>query len=139
LEGQPQLSEGERNSPRAYLYLLADPWLSGNIASQIKFADFVEIMKGNNQSSVLNAPLTNVFTTNDGFMARQTEGNNPCMELLSFRWWHNGNARITIPFNSYNQSNFEPKLREYKWAKAFWNELQNKGVLKQKLLIFPSG
>jgi len=33
----------------------------------------------------------------DGFIARQTQGNDPLNEGLTFRLWNNGNARIAVP------------------------------------------
>jgi hypothetical protein len=97
----PQLSEAEKTGPaRAYVYFLHSPDFSGDLLS-LAFSDFAQVMSSGWSGGGFSAPFDNVFATTDGYLARQTEGNDPLLAGLSFRWWYDGRAVAHIPINVY--------------------------------------
>lgn len=101
LTNLPQLSEAEKTGPaRAYVYFLHSPDFSGDLLS-LAFCDFAEVMSAGGSGQAFSAPFDNVFTTTDGYLARQTKGNDPLLAGLSFRWWYDGRAVAHIPISVY--------------------------------------
>ncbi|HEX5413162.1 MAG TPA: hypothetical protein VFZ27_15020, partial [Terriglobia bacterium] len=104
LSERPQLSQAERTGPlHAYVYFLADPLHVGHHFS-LAYDEFTGLMRASaadSQSSIV-FPLPNTYPTSDGFIARQVEGNDPMLETLTFRWWSDGNVRVSIPINTYD-------------------------------------
>jgi hypothetical protein len=85
-----------------YVYLLADLTLSLP-EYDLDFAGFKEAMR-TDKADAPSIPLDNIYPTQDGFIARQVCVNDPLNELVSLRWWRNGNVRLTIPVNYINVS-----------------------------------
>jgi hypothetical protein len=117
LTGLPQLSEAEKTGPaRAYVYFLHSPDFSGDLLS-LAFRDFAEVMSSGWSGGGFSAPFENVFTTTDGFLARQVRDNDPLLAGLSFRWWSDGRAVVHIPINVYDFSHvglqLDPMQKEF--------------------------
>lgn len=111
LTGLPKLSEEEAKAGRAwgYVYFLSSPDFTCNHFN-LSFHDFYEIMARKSDKDYPSIPLENVFATTDGFLARQTMGNDPLLHLLDFRWWIDGRARATLPVNVYDFDSVGPDL-----------------------------
>jgi hypothetical protein len=99
----PQLSEAEKTGPaRAYVYFLPSLDFSGDRLN-LTFREFAEVMSsGGPGKEGISVPFDNIFTTTDGFLARQTKDNDPLLAGLSFRWWSDGRAVVHIPINVYD-------------------------------------
>jgi hypothetical protein len=95
----PSISPGAYS----YVYLIHDLSLSDS-ASGLSFAQFREAVS-KERGTTIGMRLDNVFPTKDGYFARHYMGNNdPRHELISLRWWHDGNARLTIPVQQLRYS-----------------------------------
>jgi hypothetical protein len=94
-----------RSGPTAHLYLFSDPLLT----------DRVHLLT---RQQIINAlaepadgfglPLNNIFPTTDGFIARQIIPRSPSVDALAFRWYAGGNARVSIPLNTFVVSPPQP-------------------------------
>jgi len=127
LTSVPTLSKAEGANAHAYVYLVADPSFRQGIWN-IHYDDIVETMCSDDRSSATSVSFDSIFPTTDGVIARQTKGNNPLFENLTFRYWSNGDARITIPMNVTTQQDrqirFHPlrlRLAELLEEKGFRN------------------
>ena len=118
LTGLPKLSEQEAQAGRAwgYVYFLNSADFIGNHFN-LSFHDFHEIMRRDSEEDYPRIPLENVFATTDGFLGRQTKGNDPLLQSLDFRWWIDGRARATLPVNVYDfdsaGANLDPRQRGF--------------------------
>lgn len=113
----PSLSEKQKDNTWIHIYLITDLFLDEFYS--LKFSDFVKIMKPEVKLKHGSIRMDNFFSTKDGFMCRQVLENNPFYFLLSFRWWHNGNARISIPVNIYDINSNSSHTISYNFFKEF--------------------
>lgn len=126
----PVLSEGEKHS-FLYFYFLTNPSFS-QVYHPLKFETFKTFMT-TSKTDTISASLETTYTTSGGFIGRQVTGNDPFYETLSFRWWHNGNARVIIPINvpvDYNT------LNKYEKFSDFYNTCKSLGANSPKIADF---
>ena len=134
LTERPLLSRGESNGPvHAYLYFLADPHFVGHYFP-LAYNDFASVMESATLESLFGVPLPNCYTTSEGFVARQVDRGNPLMEGLTFRWWANGNVRVSIPVNTHDFVGSKADLDELQLA--FLNAVQNRGYKSGRIAEF---
>ena len=87
----PEISEEERNTPYLHLAILSDPyenlghWYAGS------FSEFSELMG----RDLLR--FDNVFTTQNGYVARQVLGNNRYLRMLTWEFLRKGHSFVTLP------------------------------------------
>jgi len=82
----------------SYIYLMEDMTLSLPDYN-LDLAGFKASMSIET-GKAMSIPLDNIYATQDGFIARHfLFQNDPLGELVSLRWWRNGNVRLTIPLN----------------------------------------
>jgi hypothetical protein len=97
------------SGPCAHCLFLADPSLD-HTGSSLSFEEFRKVLNAENADVQGSLPLDNVYPTQDGFIGRHYMGNNnPRSTLISIRWWHNGNARLTIPLAQVQYSRYWPR------------------------------
>lgn len=88
----------------AYVYLLHDLSL-GSANCGLSFQQFKAALDDGRANGKFPILLDNVFPTQDGYIARHYMGRNgPNDQLLSLRWWLNGNVRFTIPIEQVSSS-----------------------------------
>jgi hypothetical protein len=128
----PQLSEAEKaGAARAYVYLLDSPDFSREHVN-LTFSDFAQVMSsGRLGEEGFSVPFDNVFATTDGFLARQTMGNDPLLAGLSFRWWSDGRAVAHIPINVYDFG--QPNLQLDPMQKEFLQILRSHGYQRGRV------
>jgi hypothetical protein len=90
---------------RVYVYLLNDPYLAGGLLG-LSHDRFSDVMRSNPTSDIIAPEFDNIFTTADGYIARCMKENDLLQEYLALRWWANGNARLTIPVDTYEADEF---------------------------------
>lgn len=113
----PLLSEQQKDNTWIHIYLITDLFLDENYS--LKFHDFVKIMRPEFELEHGGMHMDNFFPTKDGFICRHVFKNNPAYFLLSFRWWNNGNARLSIPINIYDIDSNNEIIDSYKFFKEF--------------------
>jgi hypothetical protein len=120
----PYISDEEARAPRAYLYLVTNPHLEGDVLS-LSFQDFHKIMIS--QASFVGIEMHNFFQTVNSYIARATKGNNPDRELLTFRWWNSGDARFSIPFSWIGMKDFHMQNYADQQKRQFCENLRDFG------------
>jgi hypothetical protein len=134
LTERPLLSQGESNGPvHAYLYLLADPHFVGH-RFPLAFNDFARVMKAATLESGFAVLLPNCYTTSEGFIARQVDRSDPLIESLTFRWWPNGNVRVSIPVNTHDFVESKSSLDALQLV--FLNAAQKHGYISGRVAEF---
>jgi hypothetical protein len=84
-----------------YIYLMEDLTMSLPEYG-LDLAGFREAMRTETPHD-MSIPLDNIYSTQDGFIARHyLQNNDPLNELITLRWWRSGNVRLTIPINYVN-------------------------------------
>lgn len=134
LEERPQISENEKAGPlHAYVFLLADPLLVGRQLG-LSLEAFAGTMMSRDEPDIFSITFDNVFPTADSFIARQVEDNNPFLEGLTFRWWHNGNARVSVPINVHQFASLVPQLDPMQ--KDFLDAITQRGFVSGRIAEF---
>jgi Putative DNA-binding domain len=105
---EPGARERGKHAPvRVSVYLLNDPLLVSQ-SLNLSRVRFSEVMRSGAASGVFPGLFDNLFTTSDGYIARYLKNNDPFGEGLTFRWWMNGNARLSIPVDTSDANEFPP-------------------------------
>jgi hypothetical protein len=107
--------------PVAHVWLFTDPTFERDF-ELLDFGTFKESLQGPTRLG-LSMPMNTVHACRGGYVARQTKGNNPLGPVASFRWWHLGAARITLPLNIYTRQQMLMQSDRFRFARAFVNEL----------------
>ena len=90
----PAVSEAEKNTTYINFALCSDPfqvlghWYSGS------FMQFATVMKG------APLPFDNIYTSQDGFVARQTFGNERHKRLFTWEFSRTCNSFVTVPLST---------------------------------------
>jgi hypothetical protein len=71
----------------------------------------------------MSMPLEEVRSAQFGYQGRQVTGNNPQYGTVALRWWHGDMARLDMPINTWNITEFSRRSRGYKHAEAFLGQL----------------
>ena len=124
----PATSEAEENQPYLHLSILSDPyetmghWYSGS------FSDFSEVMKG----SAL--PFDNIYSSPDGFIARQIGQNNPDKRLLTWHFSRKCHSFITMPISTLHAHVSHPIWTEYDIGMSFMSQLASTQIGNRPVL-----
>lgn len=129
LDFKPEISKGEGENSYLELFLLPIPWREVTPQHYIEFEEFAELMKSGEPESG-GIPFDNVFSTSDGYIARQANENTYESLLLTWRYNADGVSHITIPFSSYpfapeavqGKSRISAFLDGYSYATTFFEE-----------------
>lgn len=118
LSETPLLPQAISNSSWVYIYFRPDenqPRPSKLVTFET-FADIVTNTSGAVKGPL--APMDAVYNAPNGFIARQTKGNDPTLPNLTFRWWHDGTTRLEIPLNKYDLGSLS-KISNYNHVRNF--------------------
>jgi hypothetical protein len=130
----PMIAEHERRGPvRAYVYLLSDPFLARDSLG-LSHDRFAEVMRSQLGSERILPEFDSLFTTSDGYIARHVRDTDPLSEGLAFRWWANGNARVSIPIDTCDVSKFP--LQSDPRRSDFVRMLRGQSVAKARIADF---
>lgn len=115
----PALPTSQSETPWAHIYFKPAQGQLGS-SSRLAFSEFSNIVKNVDQSiSGVHAPMEGVYSTTDGFVARQIQGNDLSLATLSLRWWHEGVARFDIPLNQYDLHGFIDTHDKHKYGEDY--------------------
>lgn len=105
-EQDPEFSEQEKNLPYVRLMLVADRWLERDIVIDAD-DDTVRSLFSKNLDGGTTIPFDTVYTTADGFIARQLKNNDPQHLLLTWRLRFNLESDVIIPLPAYEISSID--------------------------------
>ena len=95
----PVISEEEEEQPFLHFNILSDPYEIMGHRYNGGFTGFSEIMKGEQVSGKVsfNLPFDNIFSTSDGYVARQTNQNFLMNRLLTRKFSRRCHSFVTVP------------------------------------------
>jgi hypothetical protein len=112
------------------LNILSDPRMPTE-RKILEFDIFCDLFQ-KRQKLGLSVPFDNFYTQLGGYVARQIGDNLPYPILMTFEWWHEGCARISLPLNFYTESTESAILNQFneshKNIKEFYNLLFQRGI-----------
>ena len=124
----PVISQAEENQPFLHLSILSDPYETMGHWYDGKFSDFSETMKGH------RLPFDNLYTTPEGFIARQVGRNNPDKRILTWHFSKRCHSFITIPISTLHAHVSHPIWREYTIGMSFLSKLASTEISHRPVL-----
>jgi hypothetical protein len=117
------------------LFFFIDPWGTRRINSKITFEEFATLMKDSNYETG-KVPFDNIFTANNGFVARQLGGNDPYRQLLTWKYSRDCTCEVTVPLSStwVGLDDFPDFLKGYDHALSLVELCFEIGLSRGKLL-----
>jgi hypothetical protein len=112
----------ETNKPVLYIHLITNIFLDKD-RIMISFNDFKDIMSGEKIDG-LRIPMNTFYSSRGGLIARQTKNNYPFGQVPTMRWWHSGDALLTIPLKTYTLSQLVDESSQLLYSNAFIDEIK---------------
>jgi len=124
---RPETSRGEAEATYLHFSLMADPFGDHELSSTMGLERFREIMHEHPSGGL---SFDDVYPCQDGAVARHISINDPFGQLFTFRYYWNGNARITVPVNSFQISDNLQIPAEYSHvARSFAAMIHSRGYI----------
>lgn len=127
-------SWGEPTIPVIYVHILSNPCFNKRF-SRIDYDSFREVFL-RLRSEEIFMPMDSIHSVSGGLMAKQTTNNDPLGIVPSIRWWHAGNALITIPLNLLDGNTPNKANHDYVHLNDFLSELQKQGLANASVCDF---
>jgi hypothetical protein len=125
------VSESESENVYLHLFIMPDPIGERDYRSKITFNDFSELMKNKEYGW---CSYDNLFTMNNGYIARGVHGNDPYLTPITFRYYMDCSTIITVPINSTKLELFQTSLfkptRNYEQTKEFIRVIKENNLLQ---------
>ena len=124
----PVTSKGEENQPFIHVSVMSDPyeimghWYSGRIA------EFANSMRG------YTVPFDNIFSTNDGYIARQVSTNDAYRRVFTWHFSRHCHSFVTFPIQMRPTVLEDPIWYEYENARAFISKVFDAGLTSARIL-----
>ncbi len=117
------------------LFFFIDPWGTRNLQSTISFERFAQLMRDSTFETGM-MPFDNIFTANDGLVARQLAGNDPYLRLLTWKYFNDCSCEVTVPLSStwLGLDDFPDFLSGYDHASDLVEVCHRIGLSRGKLL-----
>ena len=111
----PAIPNSQSDSSWAYIFLKPSQSQKGPL-KKLSFKDFSEVLGAENVKTMnrVKMPFDGIYSTSDGFIARNIGTNDPSLATTTFRWWHDGTVRLDIPLNKYDFFTFLSNSEKYK-------------------------
>ena len=100
VDKDPELSDGEKERPYLRLLIAADLWRDREIWCDTNVEELRAIMMAT-EGSGTSVPFETVYTSANGFVARQLADNDPANLGLTWRFRQDLRSEILIPLNTY--------------------------------------
>ena len=124
----PVTSKGEENQPFIHVSVMSDPyeimghWYSGRIA------EFANSMRG------YTVPFDNIFSTNDGYIARQVSTNDAYGRVFTWHFSRHCHSFVTFPIQMRPTVLEDPIWDEYENGRAFISKVFDAGLTSARIL-----
>lgn len=136
LKKTPEIPEAQSTQAWVHVYYVLDENQPAP-TDELKFNDFKKIFYSPQDHVFgVSAPMPSIYTAPFGFIARHTQGNDPCNATMTFRWWHDGIARLDIPLNTFDFDNFQNQSHKYKYADKFLELSKKQGFSSIRIVDY---
>ena len=124
----PIISKGEDDQPYLHLIICSDPFEVLGHTYKGEFMDFSNVMMAK------SLPFDNIFTSAEGFVARQAANNRTFNRLLTWEFSQQCHSFVTCPV-AVLQPDFEnPVVDAYSEWINFVEEIRNQDLLSARIL-----
>ena len=103
IERDPEFSKGEEEYPYVRVLLCLDPWRQHTAWLDARLPEIRHIL-ANPPNSLWSVPFNTVYTSPEGFIARQLKENDPHNFRLTWRIQHDLSCEIVMPLPLYAPS-----------------------------------
>lgn len=127
IERDPQFSPGEGEQPYLRLLLVADPWQERGVWMKDVSIEEIRAIFGQTDCVMSSVPFDTVYTTAEGFVARQLANNDPNNLTLTWNLRRNLVSDVIIPLPFYKPIKLEhlkDHLHGYEGIERFVNILE---------------
>lgn len=132
IESDPEFSKEEGEAPYLRLLFVPDPWNKRYRLPPMSPGRFQEAL--NQPGGGMNITFDSVFSTNDGYIARQIFGNDPRYFGLTLTVRRDFSCDIILPFNMFNgvaDQILQSLASKYENTELYVNLLVNKGYWRE--------
>ena len=129
IKGDPEFSKAERDIPYVRVLLCVDPWRQRRPTLTMSDSDVRSVLK-DSEPNMTSISFNTVYTTANGFMARDVGSNDPHTYALTWRMSRALDAEIVMPLPSYTPNDFNglrTTLGGYTHGSTFVQILQRQG------------
>ena len=124
----PTTSKGEDEQAFVHFSIMSDPYEVMGHWFNAGFESFAAIMRGS------QLPFENIFASSEGYIARQTAGNNPYNRTLTWHFSRRCHSFITVPIETLERFVDDPALDSYYTGQAFMSMLSERGLAGARVL-----
>ena len=132
IDRDPEFSDDEMR--RAYLRVMLSPDLSGQLPHTRRLSlDVVRDALAGEPSQPVMLPFDTIFPTANGYVARQTERNDPQLLSLTLYIYDSGSCDVIIPLRHYSLGMHELReelARNYLFSDQFVATLDERGFFR---------
>ena len=135
IKRDPEFSKAEQDIPYVRVLLCVDPWRQKPMKLDTGFEQIRDVLTSRDDA-IVSIPYDTVYTTAEGFLARQVSANDPGTLALTWRMSRDliGDVIIPLPYrHAHNPSDLRPWLRGYAHSSKFIDLLQSAGYTTVKV------
>ena len=128
VEKDPELSKGEEQAPYLRLLMCADPWRQRSPWLSAPVSEIRSILS-REEAGLPSAPFDTLYTTANGYIARQAEGNDPHNYVMTWKIQRDLSSEVIFPLPLYHPSENDGDLKDilnYRFGADFLTLLTNK-------------
>ena len=124
----PLVSKGEGDVPFIHISISSDPYETLGHFYSGDFNEFAQVM------SDRRLPFDNIFSTSDGFIARQTKHNDFDKRVLTWEFSRRCHSYVTVPIACLTSDSTAATWRMYKNGKNFIELFNQSGLEGRRIL-----
>ena len=128
IQRSPVVSQGEENQSFVHFSILSDPYESLGHWYEKGLSDFSEIMTGK------SLPLNNIFSTSEGFIARQVLNNHPYNRIFTWEFSRTCHSFVTLPIPILPIDELEHGSNTYSQGNTFASRIAQRGLESARIL-----
>ncbi len=130
----PLLSSEQQGSTWIHIFIVPDVYKE-DPHKILTYDDFL-VLRSSSADLGPWAPMNRIVTTSDGYLAQQANDAGAELNPLSFRWWYKGDARFSIPLNTYDMARFRSLVGKYKSAEEYLAVIHKQNFRNIKIADF---
>lgn len=123
------------SGPVVHVCLMANPLFDKTFAL-LGYDEFRKVFTGLGEGYGISMPMDVIHSVANGYIAKQTVNNDKLGVLLTVRWFHDGNVKLTIPLNNLTPGSTSISGAEHAFSKEFLVELSKQRLIKAKICDF---
>ncbi|HYC97025.1 ATP-binding protein [Brevundimonas sp.] len=136
VERDPEFSKGEEEAPYLRLMMVTDPWRDEDPWLEIDSSELREIFNVS-RGVVSSVPFETLYTSANGFIARQVNVNDPHNLGLTWRFRQTLVSDVIVPLNFYAVDQawrLEEHLEGYEQASSFIASLERRNYASPRVV-----